>query len=130
MKKTKKLGGPPMKYSAMVFAFGEPLLLIMGDDAPREVRLSALKIIVTAWNAIVADEALGTSEHVAELRRSVGALPAPGGLLFRSAVEELIERKRMLFREERWLIGKWQLLGEGDDLRLRVEAHAPPAPRR
>lgn len=101
MKKAKKLGGPPMKYSAMVFAFGEPLLRVMGDDAPREVRLSALKIIITAWNSIVADEAFATTEHVAELRRSVASLPAPGALLFRSAVEELIERKRMLFRDER-----------------------------
>jgi hypothetical protein len=128
VKKTKKLRGPPMKYSAMVFAFGEPVLRGLGADAPRSARHNAIQLVIAAWNALVADEVFGTNSHLAELRRSVASLPGPGASLFGEAVDALVARKRALFPDQRWLIGKWELVGEGDDLRLRVEAHAPPDP--
>ena len=115
-----------MKYSAMVFDFGEPILRGLGPDAPRSARKNAMQIVIAAWNALVADEVFGTTSHIAELRRSVASLPGPGADMFTEAVEALVARKRALFYDQLWLVGKWELVGEGDDLRLRIEAHAPP----
>ncbi len=115
-----------MKYSAVVLEFGEPLLQLLGPDTPKATRKYAVSIVVLAWNAIVLGEALGTTEYLDELRRTVAALSEPGVTLFGGAVEELVARKRERFSDQRWTIGRWELRGAGGDVRLWVEARAAP----
>jgi hypothetical protein len=129
VKKTRKFRGPPMKYSAIVLSFGEPVLRTLTADAPEPVRKHAMILITAAWNSLVVDEAWGTSAHLDELRTSLARLGQPGATIFGAAVDEMVMRRRELFADQHWVIGKWAFVGRGDDLRVRVEAHeVPPRP--
>jgi hypothetical protein len=129
MSKRKKQKPPPVKYSAVVLAFGEPVLRTLTSDAPELVRQHAMILITAAWNSLVVDEAWQTNAHLEDLRRSVGRLREPGASIFGAAVEEMVVRRRELFANQHWTIGKWEFVGGGDDLRVRIEAHAvPPRP--
>lgn len=117
-----------MKYSAVILAFGEPLFRLLEPGTPRAVRRNAMLIVITTWNALVVDEALGTNDNVRALRGSLALMPEPGASLFGDSVEELIARKQSDFAEQRWTIGRWELLGDSlGELRLRVEVHKPPS---
>ena len=111
--------------SEILLDFGAPLLEPLGS-APLSVWRDALTLVVTTWNALVIDEALGGSQTLTELRVRVRLLPEPGGLFFADAVEALVIRKQEHFGEERWTVGHWKLTRPGGELRLRVEVHAPP----
>lgn len=129
MSKRKKPSAPPVKYSAIVMSFGEPVLRTLTADAPEPVRQHAMILITAAWNSLVVDEAWNTTAHLEDLRRSVARLREPGASIFGAAVEEMVVRRRKLFADQHWTIGKWEFLGRGDELRIRIEAHrVPPRP--
>ncbi len=125
--RTAKLRGPPMRYSATILAFGEPLLRLIEAGAPITAARNAMLLVVTTWNSLVIDAALGTTENEKQLRDSLALMPEPGATLYGPSVEQLITRKKSLFAAHDWIVGKWEVLGRTDgELRLRVEAHQAP----
>lgn len=117
----------PRARSALLLDFGAPLLEPLPATAPLSLWRDALTLVVTTWNALVVDEALGVTEHLAELRARLRALPEPGAQFFTDAVNALVARKQEHFGDERWTVGHWKVTRAGGELRFRVEVHMPPS---
>ena len=119
-------GSPKRACSAILLDFGAPLLEPLRADAPLSVWRDGLTLVVTTWNALVIDEALGIRQTLSDLCERMRMLPEPGGRFFADAVEALVVRRQEQFGQERWAVGHWKLTRSGGELRLRVEVHAPP----
>ena len=114
--------GAPRKISETFLEFVAPLLDALGPEATADQMENALKIGFTTWNAVVYDAVNVNSRFVDQLRDLTGHDPAVGAF-----VEQLIVRKRRLFRDDLRLIGHYQLYRDRGEIRLRAEARRPSA---
>ena len=126
----EQLPASPRARSALLLDFGAPLLEPLPATAPLSLWRDALTLVVTTWNALVVDEALGMTEHLAELRSAPPR--APGA---RRSV--LHRRRRRPRRPEVGGLrggaldrGALEVTRAGGELRLQIEVHAPPVPAR
>jgi hypothetical protein len=104
---------PGRKASEVFLEFAAPVL----DNAPKKLSRhkaqTMLDVLATIWNAVVVDEWNNNGEFVRELRRRMAAAPDAGAAL----IEPFLARKRELFADYKWAIGK-------------VEVRAPRLPGR
>ena len=89
-------------------------------EATTDQMENALKIGFTTWNAVVYDAVNAKRRFVDQLRDLTGHDPAISAF-----VENLIDRKRRLFGDDKRLIGNYQLYRKNGELRLRAEARQP-----
>jgi len=114
---------PHRKISETFLDFAAPLLDPLGAEAPEQEMENALKIAFTVWNALVFDAVDRSSRWVDRLRSYLaGQDPRVQAL-----VEQLVARKRSLFRDDHRLIGEYQFYRHHGQLRLRAEARRPSA---
>jgi len=93
--------------------------------------------VILVWNAVIIDEAQGTS-HLRDTRKRLRALPRAGRGLFEKAFDELVVSKAHAFRDDKRLVGNWELrVGPRGAASLWAEARelgsptattSPPAP--
>ena len=118
------------KISATILDFGTPLFDLIPPDAPIATQREVLSIAILVWNAVIIDEAKGTS-HLHDARKSLRALPSAGRALFDKAFDELVASKNRDFRDDKRLVGNWELrVAPGGGASLWAEARelgAPPA---
>lgn len=110
------------KVSATVLAYVEPLFLMPCGPPPEKFR-EILKIAVLVWNSVVLDEHLGT-DYLSDLRARLQSLDDPRRrALMRALVDDLVDRKRSAFSEEKWMVGSWDIIPQPDgEVRVRIEA--------
>ena len=110
----------PRKISETFLEFVAPLLDALSPEATTDQMENALKVGFTTWNAVVYDAVNANSRFVDQLRDLTGHDPAVSAF-----VENLIDRKRRLFGDDKRLIGNYQLYRKNGELRLRAEARQP-----
>lgn len=119
------------KISATILDFGTPLFDLIPPDAPIATQRQALTTVIHVWNAVIVDEANGTS-HLRDARKSLRTLPRAGRALFERAFDELVVSKSRDFRDDKRLVGNWELrVAPGGGASLWAEARelgAPAAP--
>ncbi len=118
MTRTKpRPGFPDRKISETFLHFAEPLFdAIRSHATPPQVN-QALKVAFTVWNAVVFEDANGDSWAMDMLHSTIGE-----NRELAAFVDELIARKRNLFGDDHRLVGKFELIQEGREWRLRVDA--------
>jgi hypothetical protein len=115
----------PVSYSGTFVSWAGPLLAMVAT-APRKVRQTALAIAMTAWNAVVLEDAGVTPGAVNEMLERITELPGPRQELMHEVLKALVTSKRGAFADARWTIGRCELRAGG---RIFVEAREVPAPR-
>ena len=113
---------PTRKISETFLDFAEPLLAPLGPQASQQEMEGALQIAFTVWNSAVYDAVQGGSRWVSQVRNSAANAPDPGVLML---VEHMIARKRSRFGDDQRLIGEYEFVRRGGELRLRAEAKTP-----
>ena len=113
------------KLSETLFAFGEPLLSQLGDEAPLAARKQAMQLVITVWNAgAMALPEWGQPELLRQLERTLAepAVASPTcGLL-----KQLLVQRRERFGHDPRAVGEWALLPEPSvGCVLRCTAHLP-----
>lgn len=116
------------KLSDTLFDFGEPLLSLLGDDAPLPVREQAMQLVITVWNAGAMDlPEWGEPELLRQLEQML-AKPTLASPL-RSTLQQMLTRRRELFGFDLRTVGEWALLPQPDGgCVLRCAAHLPAGP--
>ena len=113
------------KLSETLFAFGEPLLSQLGDDAPLPVRKQSMQLVITVWNAgAMAMPEWGEPELVRQLEQTLAqaALASP----MRDLLQQMLVRRRELFGSDPRAVGEWALIPQADaGWVLRCSAHLP-----
>lgn len=112
---------PKKKISETFLRFAAPVLGTMPEGAtPSEIE-NVLRVPHMIWNALVLDQASGTSDWLTRVRQSIA--DSPGGV---AVIEDLIDRKRRLFADDNLLIGEFRVtrLGPGE-INLWAEARNP-----
>jgi len=116
------------KISATILDFGTPLFDLIPPDAPIATQREALSIVILVWNAVIIDEAKGTS-HLRDARKSLRTLPRAGRALFDKAFDQLVASKARDFRDDKRLVGNWELrVAPGGGASLWAEARELGAP--
>lgn len=116
---------PARKLSETLFAFGEPLFSLLGEDAPLPVRQQSMQLVITAWNAgAMAMPEWGKPELLRQfeqmLTQHATALPMT------DVLRQLLVRRRELFGSDPRAVGDWALIPQPDATYvLRCEAHLP-----
>lgn len=113
------------KLSETLFAFGEPLLSLVGNDAPLPARKQAMQLVITVWNAgAMALPEWGEPELLRQLEQTLAqpTIASPMcGLL-----KQMLARRREQFGGDPRTVGEWALLPQPDaGCVLRCVAHLP-----
>lgn len=115
------------KVSATLLAFIEPLFL-MPSGPPPEKFDQVMRIAVLVWNAVVLDD-LRAANYLSQARAQLQLLDPRGREFMLALVDDLADRKRAEFAQDRWLVGAWQIQAQpGAEHRLHVEARKLPPP--
>ena len=95
---------PKRKISETFLDFAHPLVEMLGNGAEKEQVDQALQIAAVIWNAVVFDSVEGTRKYEEQLY-----LLAPEDPLSLQIFPQMIMRKKMLFGDNRLLIGDFKL---------------------
>ena len=115
---------PVRKISETILDFGEPLLIQLDADAPKEAWESTLTIVVTVWNAhVTAMPRWGHPQFLADLHAKLGEPDAVPELV--DAIRTLSQRRLELFASDGRAVGEWSLVGRPGAWSLRCDARAP-----
>lgn len=114
---------PGRKISETFLEFAQPLISLGGPDPSDDDLEGSLALASSIWNAVVFADVASDEQYLSRLHELLQGHSFGIGIL-----EEMIGRKRRLFGDDQRLVGKYSLKKERGKLRLRVEAHAPPAP--
>jgi hypothetical protein len=90
------------KVSEIFLDFAAPVLERAPKKLSRRKAKAMLDVLATIWNAVVVDEWNGSGDLVADLRRRLAVMPDAGATL----VEPFVARKRAMFAEHKWAVGK------------------------
>lgn len=108
------------RISAAFLDFASPLIEATGPEAGSVEFASILKLAFTAWNAVVLDTVNEDTRFVAAIREATAVEPGAAALL-----EQLLERKRLVFGDDNRLVGNYELRQEAGEWILRAEARDP-----
>jgi hypothetical protein len=119
--KTRLQDKPKKKISETFLRFAAPVLSTMPEGAtPSEIE-NVLRVPHMIWNALVLDQASGTTDWLTRVRQSIAH--SHGGV---AVIEDLIDRKRRLFADENLLIGEFRVTRVGPGkINLWAEARNP-----
>lgn len=117
--------GSSPKLSATLFAFGEPLLSKLGEDAPLPVQKHGMQLVITAWNAgAMALPEWGEPELLRQLEQAL-TQPATASPM-RAVLQQLLRQRREVFGADPRAVGEWTLTPEPKaGCVLRCVAHLP-----
>jgi hypothetical protein len=112
------------KISEALSEFVEPVLAMM-PGVPIETVKEIFSVAVMVWNAVLLDGE-GHAHYLDDARTLLrGSDDQRGREFMQALVEDLADRKRTEFADDRRLIGDWQIIAEHDGgFRLRAEARA------
>lgn len=115
----RRVPSPTRKVSETFLSFAEPLLQNLPEDPVRHVE-NSLRIAYVVWNAVVLADVLGEDQHLADTRHRLGSDPAG-----RALAKMLISRKRALFGDDAWLIGRYEVRRTSDGFNVQADARDP-----
>ena len=111
------------KISEALLDFAQPLLECVPENLPSQRLEEYLRLPITIWNAVIADQ-LGTLPGaVAQARALVASVSNP---LQMAVFDSMVERKRTRFGSDHRLIGRhWVRVDADGTIHVRAEAHLP-----
>jgi len=114
---------PPFSESKISATFLEFATPILGNESgsltANEIE-RILSVAFVVWNAVVYDKVHGDTEWVTRLRKQAGQ---DAQLLV--LIDDLIARKQTQFGHDLRLVGKYEIVENNGEWRLRVEARSP-----
>ncbi len=111
---------PDRKISDTLLRFAVPILHDFPSEAAEDRAREALRVSLTAWNAVVFADVLNDDLYLDEIRRLTADKPETALLM-----EQLIARKRALFADDERLIGSWEVTRTEDGINLHADARDP-----
>jgi hypothetical protein len=104
--------------SETILEFGEPILQELSGDASKEELEAAMRLIVSAWNAVVLDDWNKTTRAETELLKALKPMPKE----FESIARKLIKRKRRKYSSDPRAVGNYWVIQKNGELVFRAEA--------
>lgn len=109
---------PNRKISETILEFGEPILEKLPDNASKEEMEAAMRLIVSAWNAVVLDDWNKTREFEKAFLKALMPIPKE----FESVPRKLIKRKKRKYSSDPRAVGNYWVIEKNGELVLRAEA--------
>ena len=109
---------PNRKISETILEFGEPILEKLPDNASKEEMEAAMRLIVSAWNAVVLDDWNKTREFEKAFLKAL----MPIRKEFESVPRKLIKRKKRKYSSDPRAVGNYWVIEKNGELVLRAEA--------
>ena len=109
------------KVSEIFLEYAAPMLTDAPSKVSRPNMQEMLDVLASIWNAVVIDEWNDNDAFVTEMRQRLAAEPQLGAAVF----EPFLERKRELFGEHKWAVGKVEVRAPttpAEDFIVHVEA--------
>jgi hypothetical protein len=103
----------PRNVSAVLLDFAEPVLRTVPHDSSPKAVDSMLGMAWTVWNCVALDDTKGGSS-LAEARARLERLPPATGSVLLPLFDELVERKRAVFGDDRRLFGELKVTHDPD----------------
>jgi len=115
---------PDRKISEVILEFGEPMLgqLDMTDKFEME---SAVRLLITIWNAVALDQQLKTRHYEDQMMKLLEETAGD----FDGIARKLIKRKKRKYSSDPRTVGHHEIVMRDGGLILRAEAHLPEQKR-
>jgi hypothetical protein len=110
---------PNRKISETILEFGEPILEELPENASKEEMEAAMRLIVSAWNAVVLDDWNKTREFEKAFLKALMPIPKE----FESIPRKLIKRKKRKYSSDPRAVGNYWVIEKNGELVFRAEAH-------
>jgi len=109
---------PTRKISETILEFGDPILQGLPENASKEELDAAMRLIVSAWNAVVLDDWNKTTRAEKEFLKALKPVPKE----FESVARKLIKRKRRKYSSDPRAVGNYWVIEKNGELVFRAEA--------
>jgi len=111
---------PDRKISEVILEFGDPVLEALDQDDRFEME-SALRFIITVWNAVRLDQHEKSRHNEDQLLKALKSSTYG----FYKIAQKLIKRKKRKYSFDPRTVGHYELVERDGGLVLRAEAHLP-----
>jgi hypothetical protein len=108
------------KISEVILEFGEPVLDQLDLDDKFEME-SAIRLLVTIWNAVALDHHEKTRHYEDQMLKLLEETPGE----FDKIAHKLIKRKKRKYSSDPRTVGHYEIVERDGGLVLRAEAHLP-----
>ena len=109
---------PNRKISETILEFGEPILEELPENASKEEMEAAMRLIVSAWNAVVLDDWNKTREFEKAFLEALIPMPKE----FESIPKKLIKRKKRKYSTDPRAVGNYWVIEKNGGLVFKAEA--------
>ena len=109
---------PNRKISETILEFGEPILEELPENASKEEMEAAMRLIVSAWNAVVLDD----WNKIREFEKAFLEALIPMPKEFESIPKKLIKRKKRKYSTDPRAVGNCWVIEKNGGLVFKAEA--------